>query len=65
MLEITEITKMKIINRETNEVITEWDYPTVEIDGNIYNKKIKDTDGSEILVNEITREEAHLEQRRK
>ena len=54
------ITKMKIINQETNEVITEWDYPTVEIDGNTYNKKIKDAGGNEILVNEITEERMGL-----
>lgn len=54
------ITKMRIINQETNEVIIELDYPTVEIDGNTYNKKIKDADGNEILVNEITEERMGL-----
>ena len=44
---------MRIINQETNKVITEWDYPTVEIDGNTYNKKIKDADGNLMMAGGI------------
>ena len=53
-----KITKMRIINQETGEVLVDTDNPeNVFIDGVGYNRTAIDENGNKIVVDEITTED--------
>lgn len=55
MITSRTITKMRIINQETGEVLVDTDNPeNVFIDGVGYNRTAMDENGNKIMVDEIT-----------